>query len=257
MQFCLAIRPRLQHPPANAAARHHLPGDGWRFLDVRHEFPDPWQRFVDCSRANQVGARLKLRLERKMFPFVPGGREIRIGAIAKLKRRDNVCWGSSDVTLFAQDNMNTELKVGDSAPDFKAIAVGGIYGGGHEVRFSELAGSTLVLYFYPENDTPGCTIQACDLRDSWRELQSKVELFGVSVDSVESHQEFIKKHGLPFPLLSDSDHEIMKAYQVWSEEHTVTERTTYLIGPDRKIKAILKNVKPSEHVTQLLEALSS
>jgi thioredoxin-dependent peroxiredoxin len=127
--------------------------------------------------------------------------------------------------------------------------VGGIYGGGHQVKFSELAGSTLVLYFYPENDTPGCTIQACDLRDSWRDLQSKVELFGVSVDSVESHQEFIKKHGLPFPLLSDSDHEIMKAYQVWSEEHTVTERTTYLIGADRKIKAILKNVNPSEHVT--------
>jgi peroxiredoxin Q/BCP len=83
-----------------------------------------------------------------------------------------------------------------------------------------------------------------------------VELFGVSVDSVESHQEFIKKHGLPFPLLSDSDHEIMKAYQVWSEKHLVTERTTYLIGPDRKIKAILKNVKPSEHVTQLLKALA-
>jgi peroxiredoxin len=89
--------------------------------------------------------------------------------------------------------MTTELKVGDPAPDFKATAVGGIYGGGHEVKFSELAGSTLVLYFYPENDTPGCTIQACDLRDSWRELQSKVELFGVSTDSVQSHQEFIKK----------------------------------------------------------------
>jgi peroxiredoxin Q/BCP len=84
--------------------------------------------------------------------------------------------------------MTTELNVGDPAPDFKATAVGGIYGGGHEVKFSELAGSTLVLYFYPENDTPGCTIQACDLRDSWRELQSKVELFGVSVNSVESHQ---------------------------------------------------------------------
>jgi peroxiredoxin Q/BCP len=124
-------------------------------------------------------------------------------------------------------------------------------------KFSELAGSTLVLYFYPENDTPGCTIQACDLRDSWRELQSKVELFGVSVDSVESHQEFIKKHGLPFPLLSDPDRKIMKAYQIWSEEDPVTQRTTYLIGPDCKIKAILKNVKPSDHVTQLLEALAS
>ena len=106
--------------------------------------------------------------------------------------------------------MSTELKIGDPAPDFKATAVGGIYGGGHQVKLGDLAGSTLVLYFYPENDTPGCTIQACDLRDSWRELQSKVELFGVSTDSVESHQEFIKKHGLPFPLLSDLDQEIVK-----------------------------------------------
>jgi peroxiredoxin Q/BCP len=176
---------------------------------------------------------------------------------ARSLRRRSGLLGTARRETFTQDNMTTELKVGDPAPDFKATAVGGIYGGGHEVKFSELAGSTLVLYFYPENDTPGCTIQACDLRDSWRDLQSKVELFGVSVDSVESHLEFIKKHGLPFPLLSDPDHEIMKAYQVWSEEHTVTERTTYLIGPDRKIKAILKNVIPSEHVTQLLKALSS
>ena len=150
--------------------------------------------------------------------------------------------------------MTIGLKIGDLAPDFKGTAVGGIYGGGQEVK---LADSTLVLYFYPKDGTPGCTAQACELRDSWGELQSKVELFGISGDSVESHQKFIKKHGLPFPLLSDSDHEIMKAYQVWSEEHLVTERTTYLIGPDRKIKAILKNVKPSEHVTQLLKALAS
>ena len=153
--------------------------------------------------------------------------------------------------------MTAELKVGDPAPDFKATAVGGIYGGGHEVKLADLAGSTLVLYFYPENDTPGCTIQACDLRDSWRELQSKVELFGVSVDSPESHLEFIKTHGLPFPLLSDSDQEMVKAYQVWDQEHEVTRRTTYLIGPDRKIKAILRVVKPSEHVTQLLKALAA
>ena len=77
-----------------------------------------------------------------------------------------------------------ELKIGDPAPDFRAPAVGGIYGGGQEVKLDDFAGSTLVLYFYPKDDTPGCTIQACDLRDSWRELQSKVELFGVSIDRV-------------------------------------------------------------------------
>jgi peroxiredoxin Q/BCP len=140
--------------------------------------------------------------------------------------------------------------------------VGGIYGNGHQVKLADLAGATLVLYFYPANDTPGCTAQACDLRDSWRELQSKVELFGVSTDSVESHRQFIKKYGLPFPLLSDPDMQIVKAYQVLKEENVngekqiSTERSTYLIGPDRKIKAILRNVKPTEHVTQLLEALA-
>jgi thioredoxin-dependent peroxiredoxin len=173
------------------------------------------------------------------------------------------CEGLSNMTAWPRTNMSTELKVGDPAPDFKATAVGGIYGGGQEVKFADFGDSTLVLYFYPEADTPGCTKQACDLRDSWRELHSKVELFGVSTDSIESHQEFIKKHGLPFPLLSDSDREIVKAYQVWAEKsidgekRMGTERTTYLIGPDRKIKAILKRVKPAEHVTQLLKALGS
>ena len=156
-----------------------------------------------------------------------------------------------------------ELKIGDPAPYFKATAVGGIYGGGQEVKLPDFAGSTLVLYFYPKNDTPGCTKQACELRDSWRELESKVELFGVSTDSVESHVKFIKKHGLPFPLLSDPKHEIMEAYQMWVEKsmygkkYIGTERTTYLIGADQKIKSILKKVKPTEHVTLLLKALSS
>ena len=159
--------------------------------------------------------------------------------------------------------MNMELKIGDAAPDFKATAVGGIYGGGQEVKLADFADSTIVLYFYPKDDTPGCTAQACDLRDSWRELQSKVELFGVSTDSVESHKKFINKHGLQFPLLSDPDQKIVKAYGVWAEKsmygrkYMGTERTTYLIGPDRKIKAILKKVKPTEHVTQLLKALAS
>ena len=159
--------------------------------------------------------------------------------------------------------MSTELKIGDPAPDFVATAVGGIYGGGQEVKLADFAGSSLVLYFYPKNDTPGCTAQACELRDSWRELQSKAELFGVSVDSTASHQKFIKKHGLPFPLLSDPNREIVKAYQVWVEKsmygkkYMGTERTTYLVGPNQKIKAILKKVKTPGHVARLLEALAS
>ena len=159
--------------------------------------------------------------------------------------------------------MTTELKVGDPAPRFKATAVGGIYGGGREVKLADFAGSTLVLYFYPKDDTPGCVAQACGVRDSWREIQSKAELFGVSVDSAESHEAFIKKHGLPFPLLSDPDREIVNAYQVWVEKsmygkkYMGTERTTFLIDPAQRIKAILRKIKPADHVPQLLKALAS
>src|SRR6202790_390164 len=137
--------------------------------------------------------------------------------------------------------MTTELKIGDPAPDFKAIAVGGIYGGGQEVKLGNFAGSTLVLYFYPKDGTPGCTAQACELRDSWREIQSRAELFGVSVDSAESHEKFIKKHGLPFPLLSDADKQIVQSYGVWVEKsmygkkYLGTERTTFIIGPDLRV----------------------
>ena len=159
--------------------------------------------------------------------------------------------------------MTTELKVGDPAPGFKARAVGGIYGGGREVKLADFAGSTLVLYFYPKDDTPGCVAQACGVRDSWREIQSKAELFGVSVDSAESHEAFIKKHGLPFPLLSDPDREIVNAYQVWVEKsmygkkYMGTDRTTFLIDPAQRIKAILRKIKPADHVPQLLKALAS
>ena len=159
--------------------------------------------------------------------------------------------------------MTTELKVGDPAPGFKATAVGGIYGGGREVKLADFAGSTLVLYFYPKDDTPGCVAQACGVRDSWREIQSKAELFGVSVDSAESHEAFIKKHGLPFLLLSDPDREIVNAYQVWVEKsmygkkYMGTERTTFLIDPAQRIKAILRKIKPADHVPQLLKALAS
>jgi len=159
--------------------------------------------------------------------------------------------------------MNTELKVGDPAPEFRATAVGGIYGDGKEVKLADFAGSTLVLYFYPKDDTPGCTVQACGVRDSWREIQSKAELFGVSADSAERHEAFIEKLGLPFPLLSDPSHEILNAYQVWVEKsmygkkYMGAERTTYVIGPDQRIKAILKKVKPADHVPQLLKELGS
>src|SRR5438270_788908 len=111
-----------------------------------------------------------------------------------------------------------ELKVGDRAPYFEATAVGGPYGSGQTVKLSDFAGSSLVLYFYPKDDTPGCTKQACDLRDSWGQIKSKAALFGVSVDPEQSHREFIDKYGLPFPLLSDPGHKLVEAYRVWVEK---------------------------------------
>ena len=159
--------------------------------------------------------------------------------------------------------MNTlELKINDLAPDFVATAVGGVYGEGQDVKLGDFAGSPLILYFYPKDDTPGCTVQACNIRDSWQELQSKAHLFGVSVDDPEAHKKFIKKHGLPFPLLSDTKHRMVDAYHVWVEKNMYgkkymgAERSTFLIGPNQRISAIFRKVKPEEHVSLLLKALS-
>jgi thioredoxin-dependent peroxiredoxin len=154
-----------------------------------------------------------------------------------------------------------ELQIGDSAPNFQAVAVGGIYGAGQPVKLADFKGSTLVLYFYPKDDTPGCTQQACDIRDAWSDIQSRAELFGVSADTVESHQKFIKKNGLPFPLLSDAEKTLAHAYHVWVEKSRYgkkyfgLERTTFIIDADQRIVQILKKVKSSEHIKALRQAL--
>ncbi|MBA3883632.1 MAG: thioredoxin-dependent thiol peroxidase [Chthoniobacterales bacterium] len=157
--------------------------------------------------------------------------------------------------------MPVELKVGDAAPDFRAVAVGGKYSRGREVSLQELCGAPVVLYFYPKDDTPGCTVQACALRDSWSNLDSRGEIFGVSVDSAKSHEKFISKFNLPFPLLSDDDHRIVEAYGVWVEKsmygkkYMGAERSTFVIDSDGRIAAIHRKVKPEEHVDLLLNAL--
>lgn len=157
--------------------------------------------------------------------------------------------------------MAQELKVGDPAPDFRALAIGGKYGSGREVSLGELRGSSVVLYFYPKDDTPGCTVQACALRDSWSDLDSRGEIFGVSVDAAKSHEKFINKYQLPFPLLSDTDHKIVEAYGVWVEKsmygkkYMGAERNTFVVGPDGRLTAIFRKVKPEEHVDLLLNAL--
>ncbi len=153
------------------------------------------------------------------------------------------------------------LQVGSPAPAFTATAVGGEYGDGTTVSLADFRGRTVVLYFYPKDDTPGCTQQACDLRDSWKQFSKRAVLFGVSIDSAKRHAKFIAKHDLPFPLLVDESHEIVTAYGVWVEKslygrkYMGTERSTFVIGPNGKIAALLRKVKPAEHTAQLLAAL--
>ena len=157
--------------------------------------------------------------------------------------------------------MATELKAGDPAPEFRAQAVGGKYGEGKEVSLGDFRGRRVVLYFYPKDDTPGCTAQACGLRDSWSEFEGRGEIFGVSVDPASSHQKFISKYQLPFPLLADTDHEIVEAYGVWVEKsmygkkYMGAERSTFVIDPAGRIAAIFRKVKPEEHVDLLKNAL--
>ena len=159
--------------------------------------------------------------------------------------------------------MSKPLAVGDKAPPFTATAVGGEYGPGRQVSLQDFQGSPVVLYFYPKDDTPGCTVQACGLRDNWADLKSQAKIFGVSIDPTSSHHDFIAKYELPFPLLSDADHEMVNDYGVWVDKNMYgkkykgTERSTFVIGPDGRIAAIYRKVKPEEHVGLLKEALSS
>jgi peroxiredoxin Q/BCP len=157
--------------------------------------------------------------------------------------------------------MSTHPQPGTKAPAFSAQAVGGNYASPTTVKLADLKGETVVLYFYPKDDTPGCTKQACALRDGWSDISKRAKVFGVSIDPIKSHEKFIKKHGLPFPILSDEDHKIVEAYGVWVEKsmygktYMGTERTTFIIGPDGKIKAVLPKVKPDEHLDLVMGAL--
>jgi peroxiredoxin Q/BCP len=157
---------------------------------------------------------------------------------------------------------DAQLTVGDKAPNFRALAVGGEYRDGREVDLGEFHGMPVVLYFYPKDDTPGCTVQACSLRDSWGDLRERAKIFGVSVDSSQSHAKFIEKHQLPFPLLSDPEKAIVNAYGVWVEKsmygkkYMGTERSTFVIDGTGRISSIFRKVKPEEHVAVVRDALN-
>jgi peroxiredoxin Q/BCP len=150
---------------------------------------------------------------------------------------------------------------GSKAPSFSAPVVGGDYPTAQQLTLADLKGKVVVLYFYPKDDTPGCTKQACALRDGWTQISAKATVLGVSIDSIKSHEKFIKKHSLPFAILSDEDHEIASAYGVWVEKsmygktYMGTERTTFVIAPDGKVRAVFPKVKPDEHLDQVMAVL--
>ncbi len=150
-----------------------------------------------------------------------------------------------------------EPKIGDLAPDFRLPSTRG-----KQVTLSEFRGKDVILYFYPKDDTPGCTIEACSFRDHESDLSREhAVVLGISADSLESHESFKDKHNLNFPLLSDSTADVAKMYGAWKEKNHSGRRTwgvarmTYWIGPDRRIRKIYKKVDTARHAAEILEDL--
>lgn len=150
------------------------------------------------------------------------------------------------------------VEEGLPAPDFTLTS-----DAGDAITLSSLRGSPVVLYFYPKDDTPGCTAQACGIRDAYGEFeQAGAVVLGVSTDGVDSHVKFKEKYGLQFTLLADTEHEVAEQYGVWGEKtfrgktYMGVERSTFVIGADGTVARVFRNVKPDEHADQVLEALS-
>ena len=149
------------------------------------------------------------------------------------------------------------LAVGDTIP-----AILGVDENGNEVKAADFAGKKLVLYFYPKDSTPGCTAQACSLRDNYEKLMAEgYAVLGVSVDSTASHKKFIEKHNLPFPLIADTDKKLVEEFGVWGEKtlagrkYMGTFRTTFIIDEKGVITEIIspKEIKTKEHAAQILD----
>jgi thioredoxin-dependent peroxiredoxin len=149
------------------------------------------------------------------------------------------------------------VEEGEQAPDFELAS-----DSGERVRLSDLRGRTVVLYFYPKDDTPGCTKQACGLRDVYGEIQERgAAVLGVSPDTEASHVKFREKYGLPFPLLADPDHEVAERYGVWVEKNAYgrksmgIKRSTFVIDPDGNVAKAMLGVSPDGHAEVVLDAL--
>ena len=148
----------------------------------------------------------------------------------------------------------THLKIGDKAPDFQSVDQEG-----NPVNLKGFTGKKVILYFYPRDNTPGCTVESCNLRDNYAGLREKgYEVIGVSSDTEKSHQKFIKLFKLPFTLLADTDKEVIKAYGIWGEKKFMgrtyhgIHRTTFVISEDGIIEDIITKVKTTSHADQIL-----
>jgi thioredoxin-dependent peroxiredoxin len=151
------------------------------------------------------------------------------------------------------------VEEGSPAPDFTLTS-----DSGERVSLSQFRGQPVVLYFYPKDDTPGCTAQACGIRDSYDDFEQRgAVVLGVSPDEESSHVKFKQKYGLPFTLLADPDHEVAEQYGVWGERKYMgktymgVERSTFLIDEDGRIAKVMRRVKPDTHAERVLEALAA
>jgi peroxiredoxin Q/BCP len=149
------------------------------------------------------------------------------------------------------------VEEGKPAPDFELAS-----DTGERIRLSGLQGKPVVLYFYPKDDTPGCTRQACDIRDAWGEFeQAGAVVLGVSPDGEESHAKFKAKYDLPFPLLADEGHQVSEDYGVWGERSYAdrtfmgVERSTFVIAPDGTVAKVMRKVDPKTHADDVLSVL--
>jgi peroxiredoxin Q/BCP len=148
----------------------------------------------------------------------------------------------------------TTIEAGDAAPNFSAKDQDG-----NQHQLTDYKGKKLVVFFYPKASTPGCTAEACNLRDNWEKFQEKgYEILGVSADSPKRQQNFKNKYELPFPLLADEDKEVINAFGVWGpkkfmgKEYDGIHRTTFIINEEGKIEEVIKKVKTKAHTEQIL-----
>ena len=152
-----------------------------------------------------------------------------------------------------------KINVGEAAPDFTAKDQEG-----KSISLKDFAGEKVVIYFYPKDDTPGCTAQACNLRDNYSELQNKgIKIIGVSADSEAKHQKFIAKYDLPFPLIADTDKSVIETFGIWGEKKFMGKtydgihRTTFVLDEKGIVIERIDKVKTKDHTKQILEAISS